>query len=399
MSTRVFAKIKQEILTWARESGGFSISEAARCIGKSELTILSWESGVTSPTIPQLRDLAQLYKRPLAVFYLQEIPSRFQVLTDFRRLPGNDIGVFSPELTYEIRVAHQRRELAVEMFEELGDEVRPFELRLAIGMDPDVAGTKVREYMGISLQDFNKYRGDATGRKGFNWWRERVENVGVLVFQATRIASAEASGFAMAYGTLPAIVVNRKDAPVRRLFSLLHEFVHLTIDKSGVSDLDSDAIRAPEESAIEIFCNRVAASILMPRSLFTEEAVVIDHGTSTEWDDIEIGTLAKRYNLSREAILRRILTFNRTTPAFYQIKRSEYAEEFRLQKLRELETQVKRSISRNMPQEALSNFGRPFIGLIFDSYRQDRLTLSDVSGRLGLRTHHVAQLQTKIEAT
>lgn len=366
---------------------------------KAEDTIRHWESGVASPTIPQLRELAQLYKRPLAVFYLQEIPLRFQVLSDFRRLPCDGNGVFSPDLTYEIRLAHQRRELAIEMLDELGDDVRPFELRLDVGMDPEIASAAVRDYLGISLRDLDEYKGDATGRKGFNWWRERVEAVGALVFQATRVASDEASGFALAYNTLPTIVINRKDAPVRRLFSLMHEFVHLTIQKSGVSDLDIDSVRAPENAVVESFCNKVAASILMPHALFLGEAVLVAHGSSLEWSDTEIEMLAKRYNLSRETILRRILTVNKTSRVFYQTKRAEYLEAFRLQKLHEREAQVKRPIPRNMPQEALSNFGRSFVNLVFDSYRQDRLTLSDVSGHLGLRTHHVAKLQTKIEGT
>ena len=118
----VFANVKPEILQWARESAGFSLSEAAIAMDKSEDTLASWEKGPASPTIPQLRKLAQLYKRPLGVFYLQEVPQGFQVISDFRRLPGGQPRHFSPELTQEIRVAHQRRELALELLSDLGEE-------------------------------------------------------------------------------------------------------------------------------------------------------------------------------------------------------------------------------------------------------------------------------------
>ena len=394
----VFANVKPEILQWARESAGFSLSEAAIAMDKSEDTLASWEKGSASPTIPQLRKLAQLYKRPLGVFYLQEVPQGFQVISDFRRLPGGQPRHFSPELTQEIRVAHQRRELALELLSDLGEEPKPFGLSFGLTVDPETAGEMVRDFLGLSMSDMEAYRGDASGRKGLNSWRQRIENADVLVFQAARITSEEASGFALAYDVLPTVVINRKDAPVRRLFSLAHEFAHLALRKSGVSDLDIDAMRPAEDSILEMFCNRVAAAALMPAQIFMAEPTITAHGTAMNWTDEEIATLANRYNVSREAVLRRLLTFNRTTRDFYQAKRNEYAEEFRRKNILERGSSPAKPRPRNMPQEALSNFGRPFVEMVLDSYYQDRLTLSEVSGYLGLRTQHVEKLQSKLGA-
>jgi len=64
-----------------------------------------------------------------------------------------------------------------------------------------------------------------------------------LYFKRRALPSEEASGFALAYDVLFIVVINRKDAPVRCLFSLAHEFAHLALRKSGVSDLDIDAMR------------------------------------------------------------------------------------------------------------------------------------------------------------
>lgn len=394
----VFANVKPEILSWARESAGFSLSEAAVAVGKSDDALSSWEKGTTAPTIPQLRKLAQLYKRPLGVFYLQEVPIGFQVISDFRRLPGGQPRHFSPELTQEIRVAHQRRELALELLSDFGEEPEPFKLSFELTIDPEAAGQMVRDFLGLSVGDMDAYRGDASGRKGFNSWRQRIEDVGVLVFQAARITSEEASGFALAYDVLPTVVINRKDAPVRRLFSLAHEFAHLALRKSGVSDLDIDAMRPPKDSLIEVFCNRVAAAALMPTQIFMAEPNITAHGTAMSWTDEEIVTLANRYNVSREAILRRLLTFNRTTRDFYQAQRDKYEEEFRRKNILERQSSLSKPRPRNMPQEALSNFGRPFVDMVLGSYYQDRLTLSEVSGYLGLRTRHVEKLQAKLGA-
>ncbi|MGZ9034940.1 MAG: ImmA/IrrE family metallo-endopeptidase [Rhodospirillales bacterium] len=71
--------------------------------------------------------------------------------------------------------------------------------------------------------------------------------MGVLVFQATRVEMDEVRGFSIAEPVLPVIVVNRKDAPSGRTFSLLHEFTHLLLRRSGICDFDESATRAPRE--------------------------------------------------------------------------------------------------------------------------------------------------------
>jgi Zn-dependent peptidase ImmA (M78 family) len=170
----------------------------------------------------------------------------------------------------------------------------------------------------------------------------------------------------------------------------------LALRKSGVSDLDIDSKRLAEDSNVEVFCNRVTAAALMSAQIFMSEPTIAAHGTAMSWTDEEIATLANRYNVSREAILLRLLTFDRTTRNFYQAKRNEYAEEFRRNKMLERDSSPSKPIPRNMQQETLSNFGRPFVEMVLGSYYQDRLTLSEVSGYLGLRTQHVEKLQSKL---
>ena len=51
-----------------------------------------------------------------------------------------------------------------------------------------------------------------------------------------------------------------------------------------------------------------------------------------------------------------------------------------------------------MPKEALSNLGGLYLGLIFDNYHQSRITLSEVSGYLGIKTKHISTLESKLRA-
>ncbi len=398
MARSVRAKVKGTVLAWARDSAGLTLEEAARRAGTTEGKLADWESESKAPTVGQLQKLAVVYRRPLAVFYLQEPPLRFQAMRDFRRMPGAGLISFSPELSLEIRIAHQRRQLALELLQESGEEIPQFQLSARLTDNPEEVGAGIRRALGVGPQERASWRADTAGYTAFNSWRARIENAHVLVFQSSRVTADEVSGFAIAEDLLPAIAVSRKRTSVRRrTFSLIHELAHLMLRQSGVSELDVDADRPPEEQRIEIFCNKVAAATLVPEESFRNEPLLAGAERASErWTDDDIRELALNYSVSREALVRRMLTLGYTTAAFYRRKRQQYNEEFQKWIEREREEYKKpgkKDYKTNPPRDALTNFGAPLVQMILGSYYQERMTLSDVSGYLGIRTRHIPRLE------
>jgi Zn-dependent peptidase ImmA (M78 family) len=220
----------------------------------------------------------------------------------------------------------------------------------------------------------------------------RLSSSGCWYSRANRVETEEASGFACWAETLPVIVVNRKDVFARRVFSLMHELVHLMLHQSGVSDLNIDAARRAQDEMVEVFCNAVAAAALMPMDLFLAERGPGRH----EWTDNVIQSLATTFGVSRESVVRRLLTVGRTTEAFYARKRAQYLDEFRAQKMREREQNADKNMARNIPRETVGDLGRPFVRLVLENFRRDRLTLSDVSGYLGVKVRHVPNIEQQI---
>jgi Zn-dependent peptidase ImmA (M78 family)/transcriptional regulator with XRE-family HTH domain len=394
MAARKKALNNPALITWARETAGFSVADAAARLGMTEDEFAAWESvdSQDAPSIPQLRRIAGLFRRPLAVFFLTEVPRRFEVMRDLRRLPGAGLRHFSPALQMEIRASNERRELARELASDLDERVKRFNASAKIADDPEAVGQNIRTLLGVTNDLQFKWK-DADGRAAFNAWRTRIEELGVLVFQTTTFASEEASGFAISAEELPVIAVNRKDTLTRRTFSLLHEFAHLMIRISGVSDIEADVSRPPEDQRVEIFCNRVAAAALIPKASLLSQNLVIDHGMkSTGWRDGEISDLAKSFGVSREALLRRLLTFDRTTQEFYSLKRAQYNAEYQTRKKLEKEN-PKTEMKRNMPIETVSTYGKPLVRMLLGNYYQDRLTLSELSGFLNLKVKHIPKLE------
>ena len=78
--------INPAIVTWARYRAGFSIDDARQ----SFAGIPDWESGEVSPSYPQLEQMAEKFKVPIAVFFFPEPPDLPPVSESFRTLSEAD---------------------------------------------------------------------------------------------------------------------------------------------------------------------------------------------------------------------------------------------------------------------------------------------------------------------
>ena len=392
----VKAHVKPEILCWARESAGFSIDQAANKLQVKPDRVQQWEEGTRSPTIIQLKNMGRVYKRPLSVFYLPKAPKDFKVMHDFRRLPGEVAGQYTPMLRMASRIAQQRRQLALELWSILGEEPPKFSLNATLDMNPEDIGGGIRRTLNISFAEQFSW---VNANEGFQNWRSKLESVGILIFQARDIERSEMRGFSVARSKLPVITVNAEDSYNGRIFSLFHECAHIMLHESGLCDFEEDYKRPPEEQTVEVFCNRVAAATLIPENRLLNESIVAYQKTKDSWTDGELEQIAKKYCVSREVILRRLLTLGRTTNNFYKEKRHQFLKEYELFRKREKEKARKKSGGPSPSRMAISNYGKEFVRLVLNTYYQDRITLSDVSDYLGVRVKHLPNIEAVVSTT
>ena len=389
---RVKAKVNPKLLVWAREDAGLALAEAAQKLRIQIDLFEAWEEGIERPTIPQMRRIADLYKRPLALFYLSERPKGFMVIRDFRRLPGEKLVGYSPELRVSMRRAQECRRIAFELAEEVDTRFKSFGMRCNLADSPDDVAARVRDTLSVTIAEQMQWR--EAGR-AFRAWRERCENASVLVFQASSFSPEVARGFSIAEDVLPVIVVNRKDALSGRTFTLLHELTHILLHQGGVCDLRQSARRSTDEERIEVFCNAVAGSALVPTEHLRSHPVVIQHRPERlEWDDAEIEALSTTFACSREVVVRRLLALRRASVGFYEKKREAYEKDLEQIRLRKAKSQ--KPMKRNIPSETVSALGRPFISLALETYHQQRITLNDLSDMLGVKSRHIEKIEKRL---
>ena len=379
------ARVKPELIRWVRRNADLSVADAAKKAGTSVAIASRWEDGTVQPTVRQLRLLANAAKRPLAIFYLAEPPRGFTALRDFRRLPGTSVGAQTPALRLAVRLACERRQLALDLATDMDELPPPLPIQASVEERAGDVARRIRGLLGISIQEQKRWKDSYAALNG---WRHAVQQHGVLVFQARGVNVSEMRGFSVTDEPMPLIVLNTKDAPYGRVFTLLHEFCHLLLRKGGICDL-KDRGRKPEENPIEVFCNRVAAETLVPRRAFAQSPVVRDHPRRTEWQVAEVAALANEFSVSREVVLRRLLTMGRLTRSAYRSWRQALTEEYEA-------AQGNQTGFVPPGTSAVSALGQSFVKLVLLSYYQDRITSRDVSEYLGVRLKHMAGIEERV---
>jgi len=387
-SKRIEAFVKPELLVWARESAALTIEEVARKIRVKPDRLESWEKGERRPTVKQLRKLGGVYKRPLAVFFLSQPPKKFQAMHDFRRLPGEVAGIESPKLRLEIRRARYRRHIAVDLFALRGQAPPSFEAEASLSEPPETVATRARKLLGVTYEMQSRWK---TKYDALNTWRAALEDQGILVFQARDVGVSEMRGFSLTETPLPVLVANIKDSPRARVFTLLHEFVHLMLHEEGLCDLSEHASVPVEERKVEVFCNHVAGAILMPQQDLLGEPIVREHGRSAAWENEELISLTRRYQVSQEAMLRRLLVLDRTSQAFYKLKRREFLEAYRKR-----DEEKGREGFAPPDRLVVATAGPGFVRLVLDSYYNERITSSDLSDFLDVRLKHMPKIEAAV---
>jgi Zn-dependent peptidase ImmA (M78 family)/transcriptional regulator with XRE-family HTH domain len=385
MTQQIEALVKPELLIWARQSAGLSLEDSARKSQVKPVRLKEWEQGTSRPSIAQLRKLAHTYKRPLAVFFLDEAPRQPPMPVDFRRLDPTRAAPWSPELRLLVRKISLKRRTALELIQDLGDKPIMFSESASIGDDPEKVGLRIRRLLGGGDQP---PAGDV--RQQFNFWRSALENAGVLVFQAEKIEPAEMHGFSLVERPLPAIAVNIKDAFTRRNFSLFHETAHILLRNGGLCDFEVEEDKGSSQG-IEPFCNHVAGAALVPASTLLRRSETPRQRVPSVPDEV-LSSLGRYFGASPETIYRRLVVLDIVPLHAYLKWRDEYRKNY-------VPPAKNKEGFAPPPTMALATNGSLFTRLVLDAYAEEQIGAGDVLEFLGVRTKHLPQIQQALGAS
>lgn len=389
MAASIRALVKPALLRWARESIGLSEVAAARKMNLSDDRVSLWEAGEAQPTIVQLRRAAEVYNRALGVFFLSEPPTEFDTLRDFRRLADSQVAEWSSDLHIEYRRAQQQRQFALDLFE-LEETMPPADWR-AINAGNQAADQDIAEAarsMLTSLAPLPMPRPSGTMYDHLNYWVSAIEQSGILVLNTRRgqVSTTEMRAFSLYFEALPVVMLNGADAPRGRLFSLLHEFVHLTFRTGGVCDLTADIDASTPNRRIEARCNAIAAAILMPEEAVLARPELLIHGRgSDDWTYESLAEAAAPFGVSAEAFLRRLLTLGLVDQTFYELRRSEFQAAYE-------EETTRSNTGGDWYRNTVRDLGKGYVRQIADAHRRRVIDSYTAASYLNVKVGQIDRL-------
>lgn len=387
MATLKFG-VEPDVLIWARESMGLSREEAASRLNLSTLDLRYFEEGAEDVPMAKIRDMADVYKRPQIVFFLPTAPDLHDEMPDFRTVASKVEQDWSPELHSEFRRVHGQRDAMLEIADLADEPEPPVNFRITPDDDPEIAGAAIRTWLKAPEQ----FHGVSDYREIFNAWVTLLEQYPILIIQVSGVELSEMRGFSIGQHPWPAIVINNRDAFPARTFTLIHELAHVLLHNGGLCDLDrGNGTRPGTRWTIESFCNRVAASTLVPFEQLMDIEQVRHAPIATEWSFQDLRHLGHRFGVSAETVLLRLVAVERATNEYYWSKR----EEFFLRSHGEESTKAK---GGNYYYNTIHSLGRGYIERVWTAYLENSINEMDVTKFLyGVKRKNFQNLIEKAE--
>lgn len=314
------AKINSAMMKWAREYAGFTHGHEERLPKDIKSKYEAWEKGENSPTWNQLREVSKKYHIPTAFFFM-DCPPNFDNLPNminYRKLVADSIyETNSPNLINNIRKSETRREIYLDLLNELNEDILLFKVP-KLEHDTKIFSNYIREILDISLSTQKSWYKEVNHYNFLNKWKEVLnEKLGVLIFETEGVLLEEMRALCIFHEKIPIILLNGKDSVNGRIFSLFHELTHLLLGESAICGDD-------ENTKEEIFCNAVAGEFLVPE----HDLNISINGVT---DLLSYNSLKKLYNsygVSEHVILRRLLDANKISRKDYISHINSYEESF-----------------------------------------------------------------------
>jgi len=376
------AHINGKMLAWARNRARFELDRLA----KGSVTVKklkAWENGDEYPSQNQAIKLAQRLGISYAMLFMPNVPADSDPpIPDLRTVSGQRIK--NPSLAFRdvLNATLIRQDWVREERDEQGDEPLSFVGRFNLSSDPKKVAADMRRALELSPSD----RADCTDFEAFiKHLVARAEDLGILVMRSAIVGNdthrkldvSEFRGFALSDKIAPVIFINDADAKAAQVFTLAHELTHLWIGADGVSDRKPNQEKE-STNKIEVFCDRVAAQLLVPEAEFAKvwkDGPVMNSARAT----------AKHFRVSTLVALRRAKDLHRISfDSFTDAVNEEYAR-FRAvdQKKRDKQKEKEKQGGNFWASFDIRN-GKALNTAVVTALSNSRATFTEASTILGL---------------
>lgn len=348
-----------------------------------------WKTGEKIPTFNEIQDISKKTRIPLGYFFLKTPPKEEIKLLEYRTIASEEFDNPSRDLIDTIADMEEIVDWTRDYLIAEGSEINPIVGKLKHETNVMVMAEYIREVLGLSIDWFK------TTANSFNYLRDTISEAGVLVMMNGVVRNNthrpldinEFRAFTLIDEFAPLIFINAADSASGRLFSLLHEFVHICL---GVDNLFNDNRYSTFNGVKkqETLCNAVAAEILVPASLFG--SIWDAHSDQSGSIDEIVENVARYFTCGRIVIARRALDTGRIEqPAYDEIVRIARAD-FHKQK------QTKKT-GGDFYRTKESRIDKRFLAFLVDSVSRGKTLYSEAFKLTDTNRHTFPKLVERME--
>lgn len=394
MAERIYAHINKETIGFICAKIGVTTNFLAKKTGLAEDKVLSWldTSSDAYPTINQAKTLAKALKVPFAGLYMNKdnIPTKkMPTLRNLRTVQYASTDDSSLNLAIAELIQYHDFLITAE------SEMAITAPSLALPTIPDTSSVtkyaeQIRTYFELKLNDQFKLK---SARQFYLYVRQQVESMGIFVHCFTDIDVEVARGISIFNETAPIIGINDNDRYPAKTFSIIHELVHILKKQST---LCNEMFASFSLQGEEVFCNAVAGEVLVPTAslnivLTAQEIISFSLGT--------IEAIAKKYNVSKEVITRRLYDTSRISKEEYDTYTNEIRQNFEKKRQAQKVAQQEGNHSKfyTVPsREAVDKTSPAICKVLLIGYSDGYFSKQEVSGLLGIKEMHIPKFLTEV---
>ena len=359
--------VNPDLLRWARERARMDALELLTRFPR----LGQWESREVEPTLKQLEAYARATHVPVGYLFLQAPPDEPLPIPDFRTMAGRAIPRPSPNLLDTLYACQERQSWYREFAQVTGESALSFVGSVTTRTNPVEIAARMRSTLGF---DIDERRDCPTWTEALRRFLDRADRTGVLVMVSGVVSSnnrrrldpEEFRGFALADDKAPLVFINGADSKAAQMFTLAHELAHIWLRMSALSD--SGPASMPN-NAVELWCNQVAAELLVPLEILRAEVV----GGESLQDSL--ARHARRFKVSTLVILRRLFDAGRLSrPAFFSAYEQESARI----------ADLKKGAGGDFYRTTIARVSRRFARALIESTLEGRTLYRDAFRMLGI---------------
>ena len=228
--------------------------------------------------------------------------------------------------------------------------------------------THIRNYLNVDFETQKSWLIKDNGNKSYdhsnflNQWKEICFDLGILVFELENVPESEVSGCSLYYDVCPIILLNGKNTPNRRIFTLMHELVHLTQGTSAICDVD-------KHNRKESFCNKVASEVLIPHDTIDKKKLFYKNG------NLNLSKASNMYGVSKQTMVYKLNSLNIISDDLKEEYISQLEEKNMFDKIKKEERNNDKDYYPMPVERKKKKFdGEPYTRLVLQAFENNIIT-------------------------